>query len=717
MFYSHTFLARKGPLSTVWIAAHLQHRLKKSHYTSTDIPSTVQHIMDPGVPIALRMSGHLLLGVVRIYSKKVDYLFHDCNAVLTGLSKAFASIQLTLPEDARKAPVQSITLPNTFDLDALNLDDGIDHNGAEDIHMRSLEDITLTDQIPVAMDPYVAISFDEDMIDDSLHIEVLPDSGVRTMEDTIHQSPSMDVAGFQDRVQNILRESPTAQLTGGDHQSPSTNVDFQDRGQSIQRDSPTAQPTGGDHPHNLRSPQATVVLGPNDDSSPQETMPVEIIRDANSDRNLENPLVNPDLGDGTEPNRDLDQIMNEKDHIEIIDDRASEGMPALSQHHSGPQTPVNSQAVTLDAEVGVGHSTPNLMLAESPPNQQQQRRRRKRKQFFDEPIVLTNKFMRGALNNTRDILRKRRDMPSSTLGTWKLNNSRRKEHIFDQPLLTGFCKNLIDISIKECIRSKLNFTISKEDHADAWIDKTPPTNQTLEEPRATTLLDAEPTLDMEIEHLRNITATPPFTIPAHDVGTELNIEGDCRSPIRGDDLSSVSAQRLRSVSVSTVRTNIVTGRTMQTPDLTASLGVQGSEMETPMMTHLDDRFPNFDLSETRQSNNSAETENFGLSDTHQLINSAETEDLCFLEADTNTPSSRAVAQYLKNHSPITPIMEEPAGDLSLKKILQGKTKKLSARMFYEVLVLKNHGLLDVQQDEPYGDISVKLTPSLSKDHI
>lgn len=41
MFYSQTFLARKGPLGTVWCAAHMQSRLKKSHYTSTDIPATV----------------------------------------------------------------------------------------------------------------------------------------------------------------------------------------------------------------------------------------------------------------------------------------------------------------------------------------------------------------------------------------------------------------------------------------------------------------------------------------------------------------------------------------------------------------------------------------------------------------------------------------------------------------------------------------------------
>lgn len=82
----------------------------------------LDRIMFPDVPIALRMSGHLLVGVVRIYSKKVDYLYQDCNVVLTSLRKAFASIDLNLPENARQAPVQSITLPDTFDLDALDLD-------------------------------------------------------------------------------------------------------------------------------------------------------------------------------------------------------------------------------------------------------------------------------------------------------------------------------------------------------------------------------------------------------------------------------------------------------------------------------------------------------------------------------------------------------------------------------------------------------------------
>lgn len=136
--------------------------------------SILDRIMFPEVPIALRMSGHLLLGIVRIYSKKVEYLFQDCNVVLNGLRKAFASIDLNLPEDARQAPIQLITLPDKFDLDSLDLDDDIYRDGynswklyfsvfftpkslfiwqicilililrTPDNHLRSQEEITLT---------------------------------------------------------------------------------------------------------------------------------------------------------------------------------------------------------------------------------------------------------------------------------------------------------------------------------------------------------------------------------------------------------------------------------------------------------------------------------------------------------------------------------------------------------------------------------------------
>ncbi|MED6187599.1 hypothetical protein PIB30_077958 [Stylosanthes scabra] len=151
--------------------------------------------------------------------------------------------------------------------------------------------------------------------------------------------------------------------------------------------------------------------------------------------------------------------MNGKDHTPEMIDVDPEGIPAPSEQHFGPQTPVTSHGAASDAQVFVGHSSP-LLLRESTPIQQPQKRGRKRKQFFDDPIVLSNRLMRGALNNPRDILKKRREAPSSTLGTWKLNNIQRKEQMFAQPLLTGICKDHIDISKREYICSKPHLVIS-----------------------------------------------------------------------------------------------------------------------------------------------------------------------------------------------------------------------------------------------------------------
>jgi cohesin complex subunit SCC1 len=71
MFYSNQILARKGPLGLVWLAAHLDRQLKRQQVNAASIPASVDSLLDPEVPLALRLSGQLLLGVVRIYARKV----------------------------------------------------------------------------------------------------------------------------------------------------------------------------------------------------------------------------------------------------------------------------------------------------------------------------------------------------------------------------------------------------------------------------------------------------------------------------------------------------------------------------------------------------------------------------------------------------------------------------------------------------------------------
>ena len=82
MFYSQIILAKKGPLANIWLAAHWDKKLNKGQIFQANIQRSVENIVNPQVPLALRMSGHLLLGVVRIYSRKVKYLFSDCSDAL-----------------------------------------------------------------------------------------------------------------------------------------------------------------------------------------------------------------------------------------------------------------------------------------------------------------------------------------------------------------------------------------------------------------------------------------------------------------------------------------------------------------------------------------------------------------------------------------------------------------------------------------------------------
>ncbi|KAL0298528.1 UNVERIFIED_CONTAM: Sister chromatid cohesion 1 protein 4 [Sesamum radiatum] len=181
MFYSQFILAKKGPLGTIWIAAHLERKLRKNQVADTDIGVSVglllvsevmevieirtyhlvvqysDHIslISPDYSagndsnanlMAILLLCHLLLGVVRIYNRKVNYLFDDCSEALLKVKQAFRSTAVDLPPEESKAPYHSITLPETFDLDDFELPDSdIFQGNYVDHHISSREQITLQD--------------------------------------------------------------------------------------------------------------------------------------------------------------------------------------------------------------------------------------------------------------------------------------------------------------------------------------------------------------------------------------------------------------------------------------------------------------------------------------------------------------------------------------------------------------------------------------------
>lgn len=85
MFFPEHLISKTGPLARVWLAANLEKKLSKNQVLQDKIIEDIGVILKPevaGGPMALRLSGQLLLGVVRIYSRKARYLLDDCSEAL-----------------------------------------------------------------------------------------------------------------------------------------------------------------------------------------------------------------------------------------------------------------------------------------------------------------------------------------------------------------------------------------------------------------------------------------------------------------------------------------------------------------------------------------------------------------------------------------------------------------------------------------------------------
>ncbi|KAJ9104443.1 hypothetical protein QFC21_001938 [Naganishia friedmannii] len=111
MLLTELILSKDTALSQVWIAAHYERKLSKQQALRISVQDSVQDILKENIePTALRMSGQLMLGVVRIYSRKTQYLFDDCKDVRDKITMAFRPGQVDLPPDQLNASKSAITI-------------------------------------------------------------------------------------------------------------------------------------------------------------------------------------------------------------------------------------------------------------------------------------------------------------------------------------------------------------------------------------------------------------------------------------------------------------------------------------------------------------------------------------------------------------------------------------------------------------------------------
>ncbi|KAL1597250.1 sister chromatid cohesion protein 1 [Paraconiothyrium brasiliense] len=120
MFYPSELLQRSGPLAHVWLAANAEKKLTKQQVLQDKIEQDINEIMRPQAPFSLRLSGSLMFGVVRIYSRKARYLLDDCTDALWRIKMAFKPGNIDLPANSHVANPAALMLADAItDIDLL----------------------------------------------------------------------------------------------------------------------------------------------------------------------------------------------------------------------------------------------------------------------------------------------------------------------------------------------------------------------------------------------------------------------------------------------------------------------------------------------------------------------------------------------------------------------------------------------------------------------
>ncbi|XP_024992312.1 sister chromatid cohesion 1 protein 1 [Cynara cardunculus var. scolymus] len=135
MFYSHQLLARKAPLGQIWMAATMHAKINRRKLDKLNIINICEEILNPSVPMALRLSGILMGGVVIVYERKVKLLYEDVTRLLVEINEAWKVKAVRdptiLPKGKSQAKYEAVTLPENKPTDLGEIEQPLQFSNSE----------------------------------------------------------------------------------------------------------------------------------------------------------------------------------------------------------------------------------------------------------------------------------------------------------------------------------------------------------------------------------------------------------------------------------------------------------------------------------------------------------------------------------------------------------------------------------------------------------
>eukprot|EP00257_Ricinus_communis_P013886 XP_015571431.1 sister chromatid cohesion 1 protein 2 isoform X1 [Ricinus communis] len=778
MFYSHSFLSRKGPLGAIWVAAYCFKKLKKAQVTQTDIASSVDKILqDEFDAVTYRVLAYLLLGVVRIFSKKVEYLFDDCNKVLLKIKDFMVRNKERALMETLCAPYSSITLPERFELDAFNLEIIEDISGGNVVPS---EDITVKDGmwktgaiVPYSLDKYHIEEFttgqvicstnynlndvisshpiDFDMaVGTSHYLSSLEASTENYLDNEPNQCESMElemfpmveeeplypVQSFDEYLHNKAEHTGAIQVVSSDEMHAELSMQelwgnsiFREAGLNLQifgeveEEPENSAKSFGEH-HQTDGKQIKVP-----DLTQAENENDEVIKEDCNISNLEvsieklreNMVAQEECRDiemfcmveePPEENRSIpDKHKSNTEHKMLyrVDELPEDTRPFGEEHQSSAEhetllqmtSPRNStyEALTEDHPLSVtldttprprfpnasGAMTPEISVIPTPAAKEGARVPRKRKCVFDDTIVFPNNVIKQCIEDSSDLVSKRKKAPHTALTAWRASRVSRLPRCFLESLIPCTASDLR--SLLSGKKLKISESLDTVRVPQTFTSECPTARrsvETVESPekldKSKILVDGRLVETMDSLEKLNVSASPAVDRQGKTVEPRATL-GMSESPTA---IRSLEQER---IAPETPILHTKSLRTFESP-------------ERPEISNLD---------RVRLESERVEKE-LSPSKGHELDLNMMNEEISSDEGDNQNQygwSGRTrVAVRCLHRSFLKQKNRREEEVVNLLSLLEGRAKKESARLFYEILVLKSKGYVHVKQENAYGDILV-----------
>ncbi|XP_024445197.2 sister chromatid cohesion 1 protein 2 isoform X2 [Populus trichocarpa] len=787
MFYSHCLLSRKGPLGSIWVAAYYFKRLKKAQVTSTDISSSVDKILQDGFDVVTyRVLAYLLLGVVRIYSKKVEYLFDDCNKVLLNVKDFVLCNKDGILVETLQAPYFSITLPERFELDAFDLEIIEDTIGG---NVMPHEEITLKDGMWKTRG-VAKYSLNQVSARQSDYLKRCTLCSVSTLQASMEKLQGSMFSHHEcEDLEMFLEveEEPT-----------NTRKSFVEDHLTDEEESKVPDKIGSDETHAGMS-----VLKLCDDSVCQEaSLNLEMfggveeepgklakLYHQSEEQQKEVPGVEQSenetqsvLNDGnvSDVEVSIEKLLESRFFQEecmdantflAVEEPPEHARPFNEEHQSNagntslPETTTlgkrKQQLVSEDHPLYIkldatpqskfkdvsGANTPEFMVISTPAAKEHARALRKRKCFFDDVVVFPNNVIKECIENTGDLVSKRRKLPHTAFAVWKACRFSNLDKCFLEPLIP--CASLELGSLFRTKKLQIPETV-----------KSVGGSVEIEEPSKK--LDASESQNIggsveNTEHLEklNVSGSPLVGRLDETVETAENMfiqesAGILESPQKFVSECPTSARLVETMELSDMSESYTVGRSVETVETLEKSNVSGSPSASRFAGTLE-RPGKLDIAESPTAGGSLEQmaiapetpiqcttsvrsfespERPDIYDADGLRSKTVEKEICrsldqeldfnLLNEDMNTSGDNQehygwsertrVAVKCLHASFLIQKKRRQEEVLNLLRILEGRTKRESARLFYEILVLKSKGYVDVKEENLYGDILIWKTP-------